>query len=99
MELDVLKQLAGNGVLGLMVAILLYAFWKKDQELREVRAEMAKAVQEESRLRIDDNKAMLTVITSIQEKVILAVTKLGDIHEAYEQERKDTREANRRTGA
>jgi hypothetical protein len=73
MEVQVLSQLAGTGVVGVLLVLSLLALRHKDRELKN-----------EQQARIEDAKAYLNLAMSLQSQVIVAVNKLSEIVDAWE---------------
>ena len=73
MEVQVLSQLAGTGVVGVLLVLSLLALRHKDRELKL-----------EQQARIEDAKAYLNLAMSLQSQVIVAVNKLSEIVDAWE---------------
>lgn len=91
------NQLAGTGVVGVMLVLALLALRAKDKELREVREASAKETSTEKQLRIDDAKQYLTLAMSLQKEVIHAVQTLGEIMEILRKELKEAQGENEET--
>ena len=73
MEGEILKALAPYGLPGIFLFVVGYLYHKKDQDL-----------QSEKAARVKDAQDFLKLAMSIQEQVIQAVHKLGEVVDAWE---------------
>lgn len=89
------QQLASTGVVGVLLVLALIAVRMMYKELKEAREEHAKQLAAEKQNRIDDAKAFNGLAMALQKEVITAVTKLGEIVDAWEK-REDERLRNER---
>lgn len=71
-----LQQLAGTGVVGVVLALALYALWRKDRDLRT-----------ESAARVEDAQRMLELAMKLQKELTLAVTALTEVAKELKLER------------
>jgi type II secretory pathway component PulM len=79
-----LAQLAGTGVVGLVLVLALLALWQKDKDYKA-----------ESKARIDDAQRMLAILMQMQKDVTTAVAALTEIVEKWEK-REEERERHAR---
>jgi hypothetical protein len=77
---SVLAQLAGSGVLGVFLVLVLLALKQKDQDFKA-----------EAKARIDDSQRMLQLAMTLQKDVTTAVAALTEIVEKWER-REEERE-------
>ena len=75
-----LTQLAGTGVVGVVLVLALLALWRKDKDLRA-----------EASARVEDAQRMLALAMTLQKDVTLAVSALTEIVEKWEK-REEERE-------
>lgn len=75
---SVLAQLAGSGVLGIFLVLVLLALRQKDADFKA-----------EAKARIDDAQRMLTLAMTLQKDVTLAVNALTEIVEKWERREED----------
>lgn len=75
-----LAQLAGTGVVGVVLVLALLALWQKDKDFKG-----------EAKARIDDAGRMLAIAMTLQKDVTNAVTALTAIVEKWER-REEERE-------
>lgn len=110
-----LTQVAGVGLVGVLLVLALFALHRKDNELSALRDAHAKQLSEDAKVfakqlsddakafarelaaekqsRIDDAKAFNNLTMAIQKEVITAVSRLGEIVEAWEERAEADRRA------
>ncbi len=77
---SMLTQLAGSGVLGVFLVLVLFALKQKDQDFKS-----------EAKARIEDSQRMLALAMTLQKDVTTAVAALTEIVEKWER-REEERE-------
>ncbi len=70
---SMLTQLAGSGVLGVFLVLVLLALRQKDQDFKA-----------EAKARIEDSQRMLAIIMATQKDVTVAIAALTEITEREE---------------
>ncbi len=73
-----LAQLAGTGVVGIVLVLALLALWQKDKDFKA-----------EAKARIDDAQRMLGLAMQLQKDVTTAVAALTEIVEKWERREED----------
>lgn len=71
-----LDQLASTGIIGALLALTLYALWRKDRDLRA-----------ESAARVEDAQRMLDLAMRLQKELTLAVNALTEVARELKLER------------
>ncbi len=80
---SLIAQLAGSGVLGVVLVIVMLALRQKDQDNKELQA----LVQSESKARVDDAQRMLGLAMTLQKESTLAITALTAVMEELKEQR------------
>lgn len=97
--------LAQYGVIGIMLFVVLYMYYKKDRALEECAREWQKRLDQESAARISDAKAAFEKISELQRDTHMAVSNLATVkdvllrhHTDDERERERERRDAKQTG-
>lgn len=73
------ETFAQYGIIGVMLFIVLYAYYKKDRALEECAREWQKRLDEETAARIDDARVYQEKLSNLQREVHTAVANLAAV--------------------
>lgn len=76
---DFATSIASQGLLGILLVVVGWVAWRKDQDLKAERDVSDKALAEERKARVEDAKGYADLTLKLQAQVIDAIHKLSDI--------------------